>query len=309
VDVERSLGALTIYDRLRNSEYVTATSGETGSDAVNNPHHTTTTPPRAFRDPSRFHADLADDLRGAAGRGEMLAYFQPQIDLTTGLVVAAEALCRWRHPALGLIAPGVFIGIAEQTDVIHEIGSFMIAESCNFLTRTNLAGQSLEVSVNVSPSQLTSSAVFDDLATRITDGSLDPAKLTLEVTETVEIVDLDSVVSLLHNIRGLGVGISIDDFGVGHSSASQLTALPVTEVKIDRSLVQGESDTSRTQVDHAMSLARDRGLRVVGEGVENLEQKEYARAAGCHRAQGYLLGRPMSFPRFESFVGSRSLTA
>jgi EAL domain-containing protein (putative c-di-GMP-specific phosphodiesterase class I) len=234
----------------------------------------------------------------------MLAYFQPQVDLTTGLVVAAEALCRWRHPTLGLIAPGVFIGIAEQSDVIHEIGSFMIEESCNFLTRTGLAGQSLEVSVNVSPSQLTSNAVFDDLAPRIAAGSLDPSKLTLEVTETVEIIDLDSVVSLLHDIRGLGIGISIDDFGVGHSSADQLTALPVTEVKIDRSLVQSASPTSRTQVDQAMSLARDRGLRVVGEGVENLEQKEYAREAGCDRAQGYLLGRPMSFPKFENFIGA-----
>jgi EAL domain-containing protein (putative c-di-GMP-specific phosphodiesterase class I) len=276
---------------------------------MNDFHQNRTTPVRAFRDPSRFHADLATDLQGAVGRGELIAYFQPQIDLSTDGVVAAEALCRWRHPELGLIAPGVFIGIAEQSAVIDDIGSFMIAESCNFLQRTSKAGQMLEVSVNVSPSQLTSTRVFDELAPRIADGSLDPAKLTLEVTESVEIIDMESVVSLLHRIRGLGVGVSIDDFGVGHSSADQLTALPVTEVKIDRSLMQGESETSRTQVSEAMSLARDRGLRVVGEGVENIEQKHYARTAGCHRAQGYLLGRPMSFPKFETFITGRSVTA
>ena len=276
---------------------------------MNDLHHPRDTPPRTFRDPSRFHADLADDLRGATERGELLAYFQPQVDLTSGLVVAAEALCRWRHPTLGIIAPGVFIGIAEQSDLIHDIGEFMIEESCKFLTSTNLVGQSLEVSVNVSPSQLTSARVYDDLAPRIANGSLDPRKLTLEVTETVEIVDLESVASRLQAIRGLGIGISLDDFGVGHSSTSQLTALPVTEVKIDRSLVQDLSETSRTQVDEAMTLARDRGLRVVGEGVENVAQKEYAMSVGFHRAQGYLLGRPMSFPRFESFLGSRSLSA
>jgi EAL domain-containing protein (putative c-di-GMP-specific phosphodiesterase class I) len=305
----RSPGALTIRRRSPNIKNVTATSGETGLDGVNDAQHNNKTPPRAFRDPSRFHADLADDLRGAAGRGEFLAYFQPQVDLASGLVVAAEALCRWRHPTLGLIAPGVFIGIAEQSDLIHEIGSFMIDESCNFLTRTSLAGQSLEVSVNVSPSQLTSARVYDDLAPRIANGTLDPRMLTLEITETVEIVDLESVASRLQMIRGLGIGVSIDDFGVGHSSADQLTALPVTEVKIDRSLVQSETETSRTQVDQAMSLAQDRGLRVVGEGVENIQQKEYARSVGFHRAQGYLLGRPMSFPKFVNSLGNRSLNA
>ncbi|PRY68026.1 EAL domain-containing protein (putative c-di-GMP-specific phosphodiesterase class I) [Glaciihabitans tibetensis] len=269
---------------------------------MNYPYPSDPAAPRSLGDLSRLHANLAADLDGAAERGELVAYFQPQIDLATGRVVAAEALCRWWHPRLGMVSPGVFIAIAEQSDVIHEVGAFMLEESCSFLEETSKNGHSLEVAINVSPAQLTSTGVLDYLAPRIESGALDPQKITLEVTETIEIVDLGLAAAQLNAMRAIGLGVSLDDYGAGHSSATQLGALPVTEVKIDRSLVQGDSEDSRTQVAEVIDLARERGLRVVAEGVENSEQNEYVVGAGCERAQGFLLGRPMNLSKFDRYL-------
>ena len=260
------------------------------------------TPSPSTRSPAELRARLTEDLIGAAARGEFVAHFQPQLDLATGRIVAAEALCRWRHPSIGFVAPSLFIGLAEQSSVIHEVGEFMLDESTVFLQKTNDLGLSLDVAVNVSPSQLTSSRVVERLAPQIEAASLDPGRLTLEITESVEITDLELMAARLHALRVLGVGISIDDFGAGHSSTGQLTRLPVTEVKIDRSLIQGRSAPQRDQLQLVMALARERDLRVIAEGVENLEQKQYAISVGCHRAQGYLMGKAMPFSWFESYL-------
>jgi len=254
------------------------------------------------RSPAELRARLTEDLIGAAARGEFVAHFQPQTDLATGRIASAEALCRWRHPTMGLIAPSLFIGLAELSGVIHEIGEYMLDASRVFLQKSNDLGLSLEVAVNVSPSQLTSSRLLDRLTPQVEDGSLDPGQLTLEITESIEITDFDAVAARLRCLRSLGIGISIDDFGAGHSSTRQLVRLPVTEVKIDRSLIQGRSTRHRAVLGEVMALARDRKLRVVAEGVENIEQKRYATSAGCHRAQGYLLGKAMPFSWFESYL-------
>jgi EAL domain-containing protein (putative c-di-GMP-specific phosphodiesterase class I) len=246
--------------------------------------------------------DLAQDLLGAAERGEMLAYFQPQWDVESLEMVAVEALCRWRHPVLGLIAPDVFIGLAEQSEAIHELGDFMIDATCDLAADLKEQDVALDVSLNMSVAQLVSSSACDRLIERIEQLHLDAPRITVEVTESVEIVDVAAVVGNLDSLRQRGVGVSIDDFGTGHSSREQVLRLPVTEIKIDRSVVQELPGASLAH--QAVALAEERGLRVVAEGIETPDQLEQVRALGCHRAQGYLWGRPK--PR-EQLV--RSITA
>jgi EAL domain-containing protein (putative c-di-GMP-specific phosphodiesterase class I) len=269
---------------------------------VSNRFSTADTPRPLSHNHSHPHVDLTADLPGAVGRGEFVAYFQPQLELTTGEVTAAEALCRWRHPILGIVTPSIFIPLAEQSDEIQNIGAFMLDASSEFLRQLADLDYSIAVSVNVSPAELKSSSVHKHLWELIDRGGLNPQKLTLEITESMEIHDMDAIAARLVAIRTLGVGVSVDDFGTGHSSASRVTGMPVTEIKIDRSLVQGHSDRDRALFNEAMDLARDHNLRVVAEGVETEEQKEYVASAGCHRAQGYLVGHPMSVDEFTTFL-------
>jgi EAL domain-containing protein (putative c-di-GMP-specific phosphodiesterase class I) len=245
------------------------------------------------RDGARFRStgvDLPHDLLGAADRGEMLAYFQPQFDVATLEMVAVEALCRWRHPTLGLIAPDLFIGIAEQSEAIHEIGAFMIDAACGLAAELKKQQIELDVSLNVSVAQLVSPAACELLVDQVARRGIDPSRITVEVTESVEILDVPAVVAHLGLLRDKGIGVSIDDFGTGHSSRDQVLQLPVTEIKLDRSIVQDLPQASLAR--EALTLAGQRGLRVVAEGVETTEQLERVRALGCDRAQGFLWGRP-----------------
>ena len=233
-------------------------------------------------------------------RGELAAYFQPQVELGSGRVVAAEALCRWTHPSLGVVPPTTFIAFAEGSVAIHEIGEFMVDAGCRFQANANDLGKPLDVSINVSPAQLLNSSVLDLLLVQIEALSLDRSRITIEITESLEILDVGAVVQQLTAVRDAGIGVSIDDFGAGHSSLEQVLQFPVSEVKIDRSLVQGESDESRARFSEVMDLARSRSLCVVAEGVETEAQLQYVTELGCERAQGYLLGRAVPESRFEA---------
>ena len=243
-------------------------------------------------DPAALGIDLEADLHGAAARGELVAYFQPQVDLASGRVVAAEALCRWRHPVIGIVAPNVFIEIAERSNLINDVGAFMLQAGREFLQDCREFEVELDVAVNVSPSQLGSIELWNQLESMIHADAINPSKLTLEITESMEIQDVAAAAAHLAELRALGVGISIDDFGTGHSSVEQVVGLPVSEVKIDRSLVQGTSEAAREEFRDAMTLAMERDLRVVAEGIETQAQRDYAIEMGCQRGQGYLFGRP-----------------
>lgn len=255
---------------------------------------------RLISDLSRMNIDLEADLKGAAARGELVAYFQPQVELPTGRVVAAEALCRWRHPGLGVISPEVFIEIAERSDVIHEIGTFMFAAGFDFLETSAAHGLALDLAINVSPAQLTTPQIVDEITTLLDTRAVDPARVIFEITEAVQIVDLHTVASRLTVLRDHGVGISIDDFGTGHWAAEEVRALPATEIKIDRSLIQRASPEGEARFAEAMELAAEFRLRVVAEGVETADERDYAIAMGCHRAQGYFYSKAMSALDFEA---------
>jgi EAL domain-containing protein (putative c-di-GMP-specific phosphodiesterase class I) len=246
--------------------------------------------------------NLASDLTGAAQRGEIVAYYQPQIALATGRIVAIEALSRWRHPSLGELSPDAFIPLAEETGLIHEIGRFMVEEGCRRTAAWNAGGAAIEIAINVSASQLATSDFFDHIADCVAGTSLDPRKLTLEITESQVIGDVDAAAARLSELRALGVGVSIDDFGTGYSSLEQLRNLPATELKIDRTLVQDESATTVALMTAIVGLFKERGLRVVAEGVETPEHLERVRELGCDRAQGFLIGQPMPSADIEELL-------
>ena len=245
---------------------------------------------------------LASDLHGAVARGEIVAHYQPQIDLATDRIVAAEALARWKHPELGLISPAVFIPIAEETSVIHSLGRFMIDTVLETLAGWRAHGIDLEVSVNVSATQLTTLQFFDRLDADLERLDLEANALTIEITESHPVLDTPSIGHRLDGLRRRGLGISIDDYGVGHSSLKQLERMPATELKIDQSLVQDASVESLALMTAVVELAHWRGLRVVAEGVETPEQLELMRELECDRAQGFLLGRPIAAEELEALV-------
>lgn len=238
-------------------------------------------------------SSLPNDLVGAVERGEMVAYFQPQIDLASDAIVSVEALVRWDHPVLGQLAPGEFIALAEQTGLIHSIGKHMLEQCLDAAEEWRAAETHLEVSVNVSPVQLASPDFAQHLTAELTRRALPQDAVTIEITETMPVVDLPGVVIRLRQFRQLGLGVALDDFGVGHATIEQLDELPVTELKLDRSLIQNDSESMTSYLAEIVDLAHERGLRVVAEGVETEAHLRRVRALGCDRAQGYLLGRPM----------------
>ncbi len=231
-------------------------------------------------------------LQDAVRNDEIVAYYQPQIDLQTGQIVGVEALSRWRHPTLGLLTPESFIADAEENGMIHEIGAFMLDDGCRCAADWQRDGYDIEVAVNVSASQLADRAFFRHLADNLATMGLRARSITVEITESRAIADPEDAAARLGVLREIGVDVSIDDFGTGHSSLEQLLRLPATEVKIDKSLVHGEQPDSEKIMRDLVELAHQRGLRVVAEGIETVEHLERAREVGCDRAQGFLLGRP-----------------
>jgi EAL domain-containing protein (putative c-di-GMP-specific phosphodiesterase class I) len=242
---------------------------------------------------------LTLDLAGAVDRDEIVAFYQPQIDIETGVIVSAEALSRWMHPALGMIPPATFIPIAEENGFIDAIGDRMLAMSCESAASWQVRDEPIEIAVNVSAAQLDDAQFAERLIGIVRSTQLSPHLLTIEVTESREILDTSAVADRLDWLRSVGVTISVDDFGTGHSSIDQLLRLRATELKIDQSLIQDESPSALTLLTAVIAFARDRGLRVVAEGVESETQFDRVRELHCDRAQGYLLGRPIPKDEFE----------
>jgi EAL domain-containing protein (putative c-di-GMP-specific phosphodiesterase class I) len=247
---------------------------------------------------------LAADLRGAVDRGEIIAYYQPQFAVDTRRIVSAEALSRWLHPELGVILPGDFIPIAEEHGLIGDIGDHMIGLGCRSAADWLHKGDSIEVAVNVSAIQLRDAGFADRLVGAIQTAGLDPQLLTIEVTESTAIIDVSSVAERLDWLRSVGVTISVDDFGTGHSSVERVIDLRAKELKIDQGLVQDDSTGARILLGAVVAFAHDKGLRVVAEGVETEDQLDRVRELRCDRAQGYLLGRPVPRAEFDRLLAA-----
>ncbi|MDH6180200.1 EAL domain-containing protein (putative c-di-GMP-specific phosphodiesterase class I) [Microbacteriaceae bacterium SG_E_30_P1] len=242
---------------------------------------------------------LAAELDAAVDQRQLVTYYQPQIDLSSGDIVAVEALVRWIHPTYGVIPPDEFIPIAESIGSIRRVGRTVLTDAAQQLTRWSAAGKRLELSVNISPTEL-GPELAGELVETLDEFGMDPTLLTMEITETEPIIDLPRAVRCLHEVRALGVGVSVDDFGTGYASINQLRNLPATELKVDQSLIRGNRSAARRTLIPVLAEASDLGIRIVAEGVETADQMNHAIELGCQRAQGYLIGAPMTPDEFNA---------
>ncbi len=239
-----------------------------------------------------------NDLRRAAERDEFRVVYQPILSLLTGEVAGFEALVRWHHPERGVVSPAEFIPVAEETGLIVEIGRRVLRESCRQLSEwraLGLVGPAHYVSVNLSAKQFAQTGLASSVAEALSDATLDPHCLRLEITESVVMSNAETACATLGGLRAQGLGISIDDFGTGYSSLSYLHRFPVDTLKVDRSFVgrMGEGDEDGEIVRTIITLARNLGMAVVAEGVETERQGDLLRGLGCEYAQGYFFSRPL----------------
>lgn len=258
-------------------------------------------------DESRDRLAIESDLRSALQNGEMFLSYQPIRSLLDGEVVAVEALIRWNHPDHGHRSPSEFVPVAEQTNLIHEIGFFVLERACVEAGHLrNASGAPLGISVNFSPRQLGVREVAQGFAARLQQYGIDPARVSLEITEHELMRDVESAIAALVKLREIGVQIAVDDFGTGYSSLEYLKRLPVDALKIDRAFVRDiPRDTSDSAIAAAVvALARSLGLEVIAEGIETSAQHEFLRDSGCTLGQGFHLGEPMTAAELERFLGS-----
>ncbi|KQO89164.1 diguanylate phosphodiesterase [Methylobacterium sp. Leaf90] len=240
---------------------------------------------------------LEHDLRHAVARGEMHLVYQPQTDVGTGAVIGFEALLRWKHPERGYVSPAVFIPIAEESDVILQIGEWVLREACR---EAATWPQPLSIAVNVSAVQIHSSHFVGLVHEVLLRTGLAPHRLEVEVTETALISDPNRALLTLRQLKALGLRIAMDDFGTGYSSLSNLRSFPFDKIKIDGSFVRSVDSNEQTAaiVRSVLGLGRGLGLPVLAEGVETEAELGFLIAEQCHAAQGYLMGRPSPIAQF-----------
>jgi len=250
---------------------------------------------------------LETSLRRALENEEFIVYYQPVLNLATDEIVGVEALVRWQHPEFGILPPAKFIGLAEDTGLILEIGETVLRTACAQTRAWEDSGYGrVRMAVNISARQFRQKNFPDRIVEILGETRLDPRRLELELTETSIMEHAESAADILHQVRRLGVQVAIDDFGTGYSSLSYLKRLPIDTVKLDRSFVNGAT----TDPDDAalvmaiITLAHNLKLKVVAEGVETEEQKTFLRLLRCNEGQGYLFGKPTSADVFGSILAT-----
>jgi EAL domain-containing protein (putative c-di-GMP-specific phosphodiesterase class I) len=248
---------------------------------------------------------LENQLRRAVERDEFVLYYQPKVDVANRRITGAEALVRWKHPELGIVAPAKFIPIAEETGLIVEIGQWVLRAACTQVKAWADAGlPQIAVSVNVSPAQFKRRKVWHAVSGALAHSGLAPEQLVLELTESMLMENASESMEMLHELKGMGLNLSVDDFGTGYSSFSYLGQFPLDELKIDRSFLQGvpTERSSIAIVGAIIALARELELKVVAEGVETAEQLQFLRSRRCDEYQGYFCSRPAPAEPFANLL-------
>jgi len=236
--------------------------------------------------------DLADDLAAAVRSPEIFAVYQPQVSLESGSIVAAEALCRWRHPRLGDIDPVTMIDVAERTGTIHELGRRMLDECLDTLHEWRAMGRNWAVTVNVSPVQFEDDSFCAHVAAEFARRGCAPGSLVFELSHDSPSIDDRAVLPQLRMLRDRGVEISLGDYGAEAPTRERLRRLPLTEVKIPGYRVRAVESGTRSSLHDEVERAHADGLRVVAEGIETLTHLDIAVQLGCDRAQGFLIREP-----------------
>jgi EAL domain-containing protein (putative c-di-GMP-specific phosphodiesterase class I) len=233
------------------------------------------------------------DLRRALGKDELRLHYQRIVDAKTGALRGHEALVRWQHPERGLVPPGEFIQIAEETGLILKIGERVLREACRWAQSVR-GGRELQIAVNLSPRQFADPKLAHVVARSLKESGLPPNLLELEITETLAMQQTDVTLTTLNRLKKLGVSIAIDDFGTGYSSLAYLRRFPVDKLKIDRTFVDDvpHDHEQAAIVSAIVALAHALEIEVIGEGVETVAQREFLNRCGCDYVQGFLIGRP-----------------
>jgi EAL domain-containing protein (putative c-di-GMP-specific phosphodiesterase class I) len=248
-------------------------------------------------------------LRRAIKNHELLLHYQPQINLSTSEIIGVEALVRWEHPERGLIPPGDFIPLAEETGLILPIGAWVLDEACRQVAQWHRLGfPKMRIAVNVSARQFRHKAFVDSVQTVLDTHGLEAGLLEIELTESVMMYAGEAEMQALARLKFMGVRLAIDDFGTGYASLSNLKKFPVDVVKVDRSFVMDclNSTDDAAIVKAVVSMGHALRLQVVAEGVETREQMAFLQLLGCDCAQGYLIGEPMPAAKFERLVAEKT---
>ncbi|WP_136414608.1 EAL domain-containing protein [Herbaspirillum sp. ST 5-3] len=254
----------------------------------------------------RFHMER--DLRNALDRGQFVLHYQPQVNLHSGHITGMEALLRWQHPRLGLLPPSHFIGLAEETGLIIQIGAWVVHTACSQNKAWQQAGYgNLVVAVNLSPRQFMQKDLVQSVAAVLEQTGLSAEHLEIELTESLVMTDIDHAIGIMHDFRKLGVKLSVDDFGTGYSSLSYLKRLPLNVLKIDQSFIRDvtlDPDDAEI-VQSIISLAHNLRLHVIAEGVENQEQLAFLQGRGCDSMQGFYVSHPVTADLFTEILRER----
>jgi len=249
--------------------------------------------------------DLKADLQRAIERKEFVVHYQPLFDLRSGRIASAEALIRWNHPERGLVPPGEFIPLAEETGLILEIGRYVLEESCRQLYWWQMNfDPNFGVSVNLSGRQLQEVDIVQQVRDAMAAGPVVGSSLTLELTESVLMIDTEGTIAKLNELRALGVHLAIDDFGTGYSSLGYLRNFPIETIKIDRSFTQGvdQGPEDSALARAIIRLAETLGMRTVAEGVETQEQVEQLASLGCSTGQGFVFAPAVPAEELEAMM-------
>jgi EAL domain-containing protein (putative c-di-GMP-specific phosphodiesterase class I) len=254
-------------------------------------------------------AMLEADLQLAIAQQQLQLHYQVQVNIQH-YPIGAEALIRWQHPKLGMVAPIEFIALAEETNLILPIGQWVLETACAQLKnwQSNPLTQHLVLSVNVSAKQFRQADFADSVINTVNQHGINPKRLMLEITESMLLDDIASIIVTMNTLKKIGLQFSLDDFGTGYSSLQYLKQLPLDQLKIDRSFVRDiEIDSNdRAIVRTIIAMAKSMNLEVIAEGVENQEQCTLLTKKGCKHFQGYLFGRPLDITAFNRTINQPS---
>jgi diguanylate cyclase len=293
-----SIGVTLMSDDEADPEQILANAGIALAEAQSEGPGTIRYFNEAQREEVERREELYAELLHALDHGEIIAYFQPQVDLATGAFTGFEALARWQHPRRGLLSPAAFLDFAEETDLTERLGEIVLERSLEAIKAWDEAGLHVErVGVNFALAQLRNPTLIEKIKWEVERFDIEPSRLAIEVLETVLIKsDTDIVVRNLRGLASAGFVIELDDFGTGHASISNLRRFMVNRIKIDKSFIFGiETSEEQQQLTGSMiAMARALGIETLAEGVETEVAQAMVRSLGCDHCQGYLVARPMA---------------